>query len=162
MEIKNIKSKIISLFFVFIVTLLVGCNQTETNNVELVEEPYSQTEFMMGTYVSVQIYDKDQEKMLETAFDRVIDLDKKLAPTEPDSEIYAVNQAAGKEVVKVSDDVYRLIEKSVEYSEIREDGFDYTIGPITELWRIGFDDARVPDQEEIDEVLPLEIGRAHV
>lgn len=155
MEIKNIKSKIISLFFVFIVTLLVGCNQTETNNVELVEEPYSQTEFMMGTYVSVQIYDKDQEKMLETAFDRVIDLDKKLAPTEPDSEIYAVNQAAGKEVVKVSDDVYRLIEKSVEYSEIREDGFDYTIGPITELWRIGFDDARVPDQEEIDEVLPL-------
>ena len=34
-------------------------------------------------------------------------------------------------------------------------GFDMAIGPITQLWHIGFPDARKPSQAEIDAALKL-------
>lgn len=67
----------------------------------------------------------------------------------------AVNEAAGEASVKVSEDVFPLIKMAADYSAVSKSGFDYTIGPVTDLWRIGFDDARVPEREEIQEVLPL-------
>src|SRR5699024_3874206 len=56
---------------------------------------------------------------------------------------------------EVSADVCALREDAEKYSAIPDSGFDYTIGPVTNLWRIGFDDARVPEPSEIEEVLPL-------
>ncbi len=55
--------------------------------------------------------------------------------------------------MKVSPDVYQCIKTAADYSEQSEGGFNYTIGAITPLWRIGREDARKPEQTEIDEAL---------
>src|SRR5699024_8349915 len=44
---------------------------------------------------------------------------------------------------------------AAKYSAIPKSGFDYAIGPITDLWHLGFYDVRVPELEEIEEALPL-------
>ena len=59
------------------------------------------------------------------------------------------------EPVKVSDDIYELIEAGTDYSIKAEGSYDITIGPLTNLWRIGYPDARKPEQSEIDAALPL-------
>lgn len=132
---------------------LAGCGSEEEQ--ALLTSPYEQTEFLMGTYVTLRVYDEGKEAVLKDAFARVEELADKVTVNEPGSEIDQVNEAAGKEAVELSDDVYPLIATAAEYSEISNGGFDYTIGPITDLWRIGFDDARKPEQEEIDAVLTL-------
>ncbi|MCY0650646.1 FAD:protein FMN transferase, partial [Klebsiella pneumoniae] len=66
-----------------------------------------------------------------------------------------INEQAGKKPVKVSEDVYYLIQEGLKYSENSGGSFDITIGPLTSLWHIGFSDARKPSQAEIDAVLPL-------
>lgn len=136
-----------------LVFLLAACGSKEEQG--LVQSPYEQTEFLMGTYVTLRVYDEGQEDVLGEGFARASELADKITVNEPGSEIDKVNEAAGKEPVAVSDDVYPLIETAAEYSGISEGGFDYTVGPITDLWRIGFDDARKPEQSEIDAVLPL-------
>lgn len=142
------------LFFSFILILLVGC-ELNTEEATILETPYDQTEFLMGTYVSLRVYDEGKEHVLEDAFTRVEELADKITVNEPGSEMDKVNEASGAEVIEVSEDVFPLIETAAEYSAIENSGFDYTIGPVTDLWRIGFDDARVPDPEEIEAVLLL-------
>lgn len=136
-----------------VLLLLAGCGSKEEQ--ALLTTPYEQTEFLMGTYVTLRVYDEGKEAVLEEAVARVEELSDKVTVNKPDSEIDKVNEAAGKEAVELSDDVYPLIETAAEYSEVSNGGFDYTVGPITGLWSIGFEDARKPEQVEIDAALPL-------
>lgn len=144
------------------VLMLASCStgEKDSKNVEkkasqstLSKEPYKKEEFLMGTYVRVQIFDEGKEDVLEKTFDRIKELDKKITVNQKGSEVDEINDQAGIKPVKVSDDVYRLTEDSLYYSKDSKGGFDLTIGPITELWHIGFDDARKPEQKEIDEQL---------
>ncbi|MEY8292397.1 FAD:protein FMN transferase [Carnobacteriaceae bacterium 52-44] len=156
---KQNKKSLFVLFLSFIAFIIVACGNEEEANQEpeptLLEEPIERREFLMGTYVVLRVYDEGQEEALDEAIARVEELDEKLASNRSSSEIGAINEAAGEAPVEVSDDVFPLIEVAEEYSAIPNSGFDYTIGPITDLWRIGFDDARVPEPEEIEAVLPL-------
>lgn len=143
------KKKQSVLFFclLFIGIILVGCGKEE---VKTRKEAYSDRQFLMGTYVQVQVFDEGKADVVEKAFDRIKELDKQITVNEAGSEVDKINENAGIAPVKVSDDVFELMEDSVYYSKDSDGGFDLTIGPITELWHIGFDDARKPEQEEID------------
>ena len=136
--------------------LFGGCGNGDVQEETAIrKEPYEKTEFLMGTYVTVRIYDEGKEAVLEEAFDRVAELADKITVNEPGSEIDAVNAAAGIEAVQLSDDVYPLVRSAWDYSEASNGDFELSIGPITELWHIGFDDARKPEQSEIDAALTL-------
>lgn len=136
--------------------LFGGCGNGDVQEeAGLLKEPYEKTEFLMGTYVTVRIYDEGKEAVLEKAFDRVEELADKVTVNEPGSEIDAVNEAAGTEAVQLSKDVYPLVKSAWAYSEASNGDFDLSIGPITELWHIGFDDAKKPEQSEIDAALTL-------
>lgn len=145
------------LFPLIIVALLVVTSCGKENEArDLVSEPYSRTEFMMGTVVNIKIYNEGKEEVLTAAFDRMEELaDKITVDEEPDSEIEEINEQAGVAPVAVSEDVYELLEAAYAYSEETQGAFDMTVGPLTELWHIGFDDARKPEQSEIDEALTL-------
>lgn len=141
------------ILFAFFLLFIDGCSAEE--EATLLEEPYDQTEFLMGTYVSLRVYDEGKEEVMDEAFERVAELEQQIGMNIDSSEIAEINAAAGEQPVSVSDDVYELLEVSADYSALSNSGFDYTIGPITNLWRIGFDDARVPEPEEVEAVLPL-------
>lgn len=153
---KNRRSFIVIFFSLFAMVLAAcGTENAAESEPNLMEEPDVRREFLMGTYIVLQVYDEGKEEALDDAIARIEELDEKLSSNDAGSEIDAINQAAGENPVEVSDDVFSLIEIAHEYSAVPNSGFDYTIGPITSLWRIGFDDARVPEPEEIEAVLPL-------
>ena len=136
--------------------LFWGCGNGDVQEETVLrKEPYEKTEFLMGTYVTVRVYDEGKEAVLEEAFDRVEALAAKITVNEPGSEVDAINTAAGAEAVQLSDDVYPLVRSAWDYSEASNGDFDLSIGPITELWHIGFEDARKPEQSEIDAALAL-------
>lgn len=135
-----------------IILVLAGCGK-KAEKVKLREEPYAQEKFLMGTYVRIRVYDDGKESALEPAFDRIKELADKITINQKGSEIDAINAKAGVEPVKVSDDIYYLLKAAYNYSKETDEAFNMTIGAITQLWRIGFDDARKPEQAEIDEAL---------
>lgn len=143
------------LFSLIVALLIVTSCGKENEARDLVSDPYSRTEFMMGTVVNVKVYNEGKEEVLTAVFDRMEELAGKITVDEPGSEVEAINQQAGIAPVAVSEDVYELLEAAYAYSEETRGSFDMTIGPLTELWHIGFDDARKPEQTEIDEALTL-------
>ena len=135
-------------------TTLTACggSSNEENNL-----PYRQTEFTLGSFATLQIHTPGKEDVLETAFNRIFELEHMLTVNDPsvDSEVERINQMAGIEPVQVSDEVFNFIQKAFEYTEKSNGSFNIAIGPLTKLWNINFDNARRPDQEEIDAILPL-------
>lgn len=117
------------------------------------QTPYADKQFLMGTYVQIRIYDADKEKILPLAFNRVKELATKITVNQAGSEVDEVNAQAGIQPVKVSKDVYYLVKRAYKYSQESNGSFDLAIGAITQLWHIGFNDARKPKQAEIDQAL---------
>lgn len=150
------------LLFLFI-SIMSGCTDSkekanDTANTNLLTDPYERTEFLMGTVVTIKIYDEGKKDVLDPVFERIKWLADHITVNEEDaanSEVALINEKAGIEPVKVSDDIYELIEAGTDYSKKAEGSYDITIGPLTNLWRIGYPDARKPEQSEIDAVLPL-------
>lgn len=71
------------------------------------------------------------------------------------SQVEAINAAAGGSPVTVDDEVYGLVWAAVLASRRHRDGFNVLIGPVVKAWRIGFEDARVPEAREIAGLLEL-------
>lgn len=153
MKVQKYKLKVVG-SLILILFFLSACSKQENKSV-LLKQPYEDTEFLMGTYVTLRIYDEGKEEVLGKGFDRVKELADKISGETKESEISAINRAAGEKPVVLSDDVYELVRYAADYTAMSKGEFDYAIGPITDLWRIGFDDARKPEQVEIDEALKL-------
>ncbi|HCS93169.1 MAG: FAD:protein FMN transferase [Bavariicoccus seileri] len=150
------------LFIVITIVAMTGCDaktndtnsDSQTEPAEgLLKEPYSDEQYLLGTYVRIRVYDENKEDALEPAFERISDLGDRITINQKGSEIDEINANAGEKPVKVSDDIYHLLKVAYDYSVESNGGFNMAIGAITQLWRIGFDDARKPEQAEIDEAL---------
>lgn len=150
----------LTLLAVLIFSVACGGKENKTNQTTetsyaqgMKKEPYTQEEFLLGTYTRIRVFDEDKEEVLQPAFDRIKELGDKITINQSGSEIDEINENAGKKPVEVSKDIYDLLKQAQDYSEESDGGFNLTIGAITQLWRIGFDDARKPSQDEIDEAL---------
>jgi thiamine biosynthesis lipoprotein len=109
-------------------------------------ERFESVEPLMGTLVRITIYSKDASPM-RPAFARIAQLDEELSDYKPDSELNRLCRTHG-EPVKVSEDLFRVLEASVKLSALTNGAFDVTIGPVTHLWRLG----KLPDAEATNRV----------
>lgn len=140
----------VSILLIFSLSLLTSCSKDNKAS-----EPLSKSELLMGTVVSVTLYDNKDEKILDEVFNKVKELESTLSINENGTLVDKINESAGIEPVKVDPDTYTLIKKGVEYSKLSNGLFDITVGPIVKLWNIGLPEAKVPTQEEINSKLPL-------
>ncbi len=131
-----------------VMLLLSSCskNQIKENN-----EPVSQNRFLLGTIVTIKIYDNVSGKLFDEIFNRLQEIENRMTINEKNSEVIQVNSNAGKKFTKVSDDTFYVVEKGKYFSELSGGKFDISIGPLVKLWNIGTEEAKVPEQWQIDE-----------
>ncbi|PVV08522.1 MAG: thiamine biosynthesis protein ApbE [gamma proteobacterium symbiont of Ctena orbiculata] len=113
-------------------------------------------EAIMGTRISVQLWhqDKDQGKAaVETVMEEFRRLDRKLSPYIDSSELSLVNRMASLEPLVISEEFFRLLETSLEYSELTEGAFDITFASIGH--RYDYRKGIKPTESLIDRSLPL-------
>jgi thiamine biosynthesis lipoprotein len=122
-----------------------GCAQT----------PYPQTESVLGTVCSVNLYGKGSARLYRNIFARLREIEGRMSANLPDTELEQINAQAGIAPVKVHRDCLEVLLSARRFAEITGGAFDPTIGPLVKLWNIGFSGARVPSREEIDRALPL-------
>jgi FAD:protein FMN transferase len=119
-------------------------------------EPIAKSDYLLGTIVEITIYDKQDESIIDKAFDRIREIESKMTINNAEtSEIIALNQAAGTGEVKVSPDTLDVLERGKYFSELSKGRFDITVGPIVKLWNIGTEEAAVPDPKVLAEKIKL-------
>ncbi|AHD04341.1 FAD:protein FMN transferase [Paenibacillus larvae] len=148
------KKTSILLFSVMLAIGLVGCsNQSESKKgaSTAAVEPKSETYFIFDTIVTIKVYDpRVTDQNFKEMHDMMKDIDQKMSRTVEDSELSKIQQAAGKEAVKISDETYYVIKTAMKYAEMLDGRFDPAIGPLVSLWGIGTEGAKVPPKDEIE------------
>ena len=114
----------------------------------------SSTFFALGTTCSVSIYGGDGELFTNTE-ELILDIENRMSVKIKTSEISAVNNAAGIEAVTVSEDVFRVIEAGLRFSNLSGGAFDISVGPLVSLWDIGGSGTSVPPEDKIASALDL-------
>ena len=117
--------------------------------------PVTQTRELPFAHCSLTLYDHAQNATFTACFERIDKILLKFNMYSPDSEISAVNRAAGSGAVVVSDDFREALHQGLELASLSEGLFDPTVGPIVKLWRIGSGEAHIPKPEEIRSALQL-------
>ena len=146
------KFKFISIILICIISssLFISCN-TKNSNSKL--EPLSKSEFLMGTYINLTLYDNKDPEILDKAFNKLKEIERLVSINETGTEVDSINDNSGISPVKVSDDTFNIIKRGLYYSNLSDGSFDITIGPLVKLWSIGLPEAKVPTEDEITDKL---------
>ncbi|MGG5315558.1 FAD:protein FMN transferase [Enterococcus sp. AZ072] len=110
---------------------------------------------MMGTVITLSIEHSEAQLLLEHAQKMLEDFQQRFSANQEDSELMKVNAQAGIKPVKVPSDLFNLIKKGRDMGISSHSKLNIAIGPLIKLWHIGFNDARVPTVQEIEEKLAL-------
>ena len=104
--------------------------------------------FALGTAIDLTIFGSQETQILEETCRLIDDYEDKLTVNRAVSEVMDINLAAGIAPAQVSVSTYNLVKIAVQTSR-QHFGFNAAIGPLVKLWHIGFADAHVPTDEEI-------------
>ncbi len=123
--------------------LLTGCGQSEAPRTA------ARSLLVMHTVASLMAEGPGAEAAVEESAARLKELELRLDPDLPTSDIARLNAAAGIEPVTLSPEVYHLLAVSQEYSIRTEGAWDVTVGPLSRLWREALEKKELPDNEAV-------------
>jgi thiamine biosynthesis lipoprotein len=109
----------------------------------------------MGTTFRIVLFAADKvaaKTAADATFTRVGQLDAIMSDYKKDSELMLLCKAFATQVgepVKVSEDLFFVLQKAGELSGRCDGAFDVTVGPVVQLWRLARRTQELPDPKEL-------------
>jgi len=131
----------------FLALILAGCGQAQ-----LVKE----TRALMDTFCEISCYGDNKSTIvsaIDAAFKEMERIEKVFSKFNENSEVSNINALAAFEKISVSEEVFKLIERSVYYSRISDGAFDITVAPLMEAWGFVRRHKSMPGKEAIENAL---------
>src|SRR3989442_4124669 len=111
----------------------------------------------MGLPFRIVLYAADKptaEAAARVAFDRIQQLNTILSDYEDDSELSRLSRTAGSgEAVKVSDELWFVLQLAQKLAERTHGAFDVTVGPVVSLWGKTGRGKILPEAERLNQAL---------
>ena len=121
------------------------------------KELFKETRLVMGTYAEVSVYDTDKEKAaraVDEALGEMERLDGLMSNYKTTSELSRINRDAPLAPTGCDPELLGVIEDSLGYSRLSGGAFDITVEPLVSMWGFYEGKVRVPEADEIEEILP--------
>ena len=115
------------------------------------------SENLLGVTVEVTVTAESEELgyiNIEEALAEIRAVEKRISTLDPLSEASRINAQAGIGPVAVSRELFKLLQRSVQISELTSGAFDITVGALATIWKFDGSPTRVPARDEIAAVLP--------
>lgn len=110
---------------------------------------------LMGASITLTIFHENAQKLLLQS-EQLLHLYKnRFSANDADSELMEINLQAGKKSVRVHPELFELIALGKKHSIATNSHLNIAIGPLVQTWRIGFSDAKLPSEEEIQRLLKI-------
>lgn len=115
---------------------------------------YSYSAVLMGSPILLKLFE-DNQHVAAAVFRLIKQQENLLTVNRAQSQLMAVNHAAGLHPVVVSQPVFDLICQAKAVSLLADSCFNLAIGPLVKHWKIGFSGNTVPPAAEIQSLLLL-------
>jgi len=110
-----------------------------------------QKRYAMGTVFEIVIYDDDlpqADAAARAALDEVVRLNEMMSNYKPESELSRMNRAAHFQPVRISRELYDVVEQSLLYSWLSDGQFDISVGPVVDLWKATLAGGPLPSHDQ--------------
>ena len=98
---------------------------------------FGREEAIMGTAIRVELW-CDGRAAAEAAMAAVMAemhrIDRAMSPHRPDSELSRINQRAARAPVRLSDEMFRLVERALHFSKLSDGAFDISYAAVGQLY----------------------------
>lgn len=111
----------------------------------------------MGTVVSITAVASNKDAAqaaVQAGFQEIKRLEQLLSTWRPDSDLSRVNSAAGERPVRVSEETFELVARSLEIAQMTEGGFNIAVGPAVEAWSVT-ERQQIPSPRDLEQLQPL-------
>lgn len=115
----------------------------------------TKTAKLMGASIQLSLSHPQADEVLNAAMEKLRKFEQRFSANDPHSDLSYLNQHAHLEMIKVHPELFKLIEIGIDHSLAEDSYLNIAIGPLVQLWRIGFQDAQIPHEKEIKDILPL-------
>lgn len=158
---KWIKALALASLFSICLIGFTGCNTKTSSDKSQTKQDYiTKSSFKLNTFVTINIYDKQEESLLDGAMQICDYYEKIFSRTSKESELYQFNHGMrneatdGRNQSTVSKELAEVISQGLHYSAESDGAFDVTVANLSDLWNFSAENPRVPEQSEIDALLP--------
>lgn len=164
MEIMKHKKKLIQLTILLCIFSVpaVGCDKKAYSLEKAPEGGFiSHSDFLLNTIVTIQLYDKQEQVILDECFDIIRNYEQICSRTNPSSELAILNNKSLLEKnseersYEISSELAALIDAGLFYSRLSHGVFDISIAPVTELWSFQTDPPKLPEYKSLQDALRL-------
>jgi len=135
----NLKYKI--LFLIICSLFLTGCH--------INKEPISRSATFFDTFITITIYDCENESILNECFSICDKYEKMFSITYPESDISKINNSHG-QAISVNKETINLVKDSLEFSKATNGMYDITIYSVSKLWDFHNPNNTLPNKDDID------------
>ena len=116
------------------------------------QEPYKQTMGLMGSRFDITVVAKDSLEasyFITLAVNEITRIEKLISSWDKNSETALVNKNAGISPVKVSNELYELIERSIKISKLTDGAFDISYASMDKVWQFNGTMTQMPNAKQI-------------
>lgn len=147
------------LSIILIMLLLSGCkNSNSGDSADQTKAPFiTRTDFMLNTVDTINLYDKQDETILNGCFDLISKYENICSANSEVSELYKLNNRSlpiKNGSYQISDELSDVIKNGLYYSKLSGGVFDISIWPISSQWDFLSEEHVVPDEAAIQAALP--------
>lgn len=103
----------------------------------------------LGTVNTITLYDSFASEIAEQVKKRVLDLHRRFSIFEQGSDIFRINEQAGRKTVPVHQDTFFVLIHALAYGRETRGAFDITSGAVSRLWRDAVRFAQIPSESDI-------------
>jgi len=112
---------------------------------------FNYQESIMGTRTVVELFSANQQqadRCSQRAFAELKRIDQLMSPYIESSELYKINQQAAINALQISPELFKLIQYSIEFSELTEGAFDITFASVGYLYN--YREKKMPSDKQIN------------
>ena len=107
---------------------------------------------VMGTFARIVVVAQSSAKAkrcIDIGFEQLSTIENLMSCHKDDSQISQVNRDAYKNPVEVTEPLFEVLQKSIEFSRLSDGAFDITVGPLVDLYNAAGEKGFVPTEGQI-------------
>lgn len=119
---------------------------------EAVKKTYKKSEYHMGSMFEIAAVSNNErlaEQGVAKAYKEIERIEKLISEWDSLSETSMINRNAGIKPVKVSDELFYLIKRSIKVSELSQGGFDISWAAMDKIWKFDGSEQKMPSPEKV-------------
>ncbi|MEH6765454.1 MAG: FAD:protein FMN transferase [Aequorivita antarctica] len=128
------------------------------------QEIFKRTLKLMGSRFEITVVAKDSTEAnsyIDIAVGEITRIEKLISSWDPASQTSEINRNAGIKPVKVDEELYNLIGRSVEISKLTEGAFDISFASMDKIWKFDGSMTEMPSEEAIKQSV-VKIGYENI